>query len=73
MNTRPVIAHKIPTNENTTAVPSTNKIICKRTFNGLSLEYPPMYPIIIGSMDRVQGVIEASTPPKKEIISSVKP
>ena len=37
--------------------------------NGVSLEYPPTYPIIKGNMASEQGDIEAIIPPKKDAIS----
>ena len=65
-NARPVKAHIIPITENTIDVPKTKNNICISVFVGLSFEYPPTYPMIIGSIDREHGDIDAITPPAND-------
>lgn len=65
-NTLPVTAHIIPIIENTIAVPKMKKHSCANVLKGVSLEYPPTYPIIKGSIANEHGEIEASTPPAND-------
>jgi len=60
----PVIAQIAPITENTRPVPITKKIICISVFNGFSSEYPPIYPIINGSIESEHGDIDEISPPK---------
>ena len=39
---------------------------CANVLKGVSLEYPPTYPIIKGSIANEHGEIEASTPPAND-------
>ena len=70
-NTLPVNAQIIPIIEKTIAVPITKNSIWTKVLNGFSSEYPPTYPIIIGSIEREQGDTEAINPPKKDIKNSI--
>ena len=65
-NTLPVTAQIIPITENTIAVPSIKQKSCIKVLKGVSLEYPPTYPIISGSIASEHGEIDARTPPAKE-------
>ncbi len=69
-NTLPVNAQAIPISVNTIAVPKMKQHNCKNVLNGVSLEYPPTYPIINGNIAREQGDIEAIIPPTKDAINN---
>lgn len=57
---------------NTSDEPNTKNSICMKIFIGFSLEYPPIYPTIIGSMAREHGETEAKRPPKKDTASRIR-
>ena len=67
--TLPVTAHATPIIVKTIAVPKIKQLNCKKVLNGVSLEYPPTYPIIKGSIASEQGEIDASTPPINDAAS----
>lgn len=64
--TLPVTAQIIPITENTIAVPNIKKQSWMNVLRGVSLEYPPTYPIISGSIASEQGEIEAIKPPAND-------
>lgn len=64
--TLPVMAHAMPIIEKTIAVPKIKQQSCKNVIKGVSLEYPPTYPMISGSIASEQGDNEARIPPAKE-------
>lgn len=63
--TFPVTAQIIPIVAKTSDIPTTKKNIWRQILDGFSLEYPPTYPIIIGSIDKEHGEIDANNPPPK--------
>ena len=63
-------AQTIPIKVNTIAVPKIKQQSCKKVLRGVSFEYPPIYPIIRGSIAREQGDIDAIIPPRNEPISN---
>ena len=71
INTLPVNAQNIPIVVKTIEVPNTKNSIWINVFNGLSLEYPPTYPIIMGSIAREQGDTDAIRPPKNDNPKSI--
>ena len=68
--TFPVSAQAIPMSVKTIAVPSIKQQSCIKVLSGVSLEYPPTYPIIKGSIASEQGEMEAIMPPKNEPVSN---
>ena len=64
--TLPVTAQSIPIIEKIIAVPNIKKHNWIKVLKGVSLEYPPTYPIISGNIASEQGEIDAITPPAKE-------
>ncbi len=71
VNALPVIEHRTPIMLNTSDNPSENEIIWINSFLLDSFEYPPTYPIIIGSIPKLQGDKEDKIPAKKAIISII--
>ena len=67
--TLPVIAHIMPIIVNTIAVPRIKLESCKNVLNGVSLEHPPTYPIINGSIAIEHGDIDAIIPPVNAVIN----
>lgn len=71
--TFPVTAQIMPSVANTIDEPNTKNSICKNILAGFSLEYPPTYPTIIGSIANEHGDIEAKRPPRNETASIISP
>ena len=64
--TFPVKAQAIPIRVKTIAVPKIKQHNCKNVLKGFSLEFPPTYPIMSGSIASEHGEIDAITPPAND-------
>ena len=65
--TLPVMAQSTPITVKTTEVPRIKQLSCTKVRNGVSLEHPPTYPIISGSIASEQGEIDAIIPPANAV------
>lgn len=70
--TLPVTAQRTPIVAKTREDPKTKNTICNNVLSGVPSEYPPTYPIIIGSIAKEHGDTDAKSPPKKDTASIIK-